>query len=100
MTGAKKDSTPKVEPEVTEVETEEVATPVAEESESARYLRIRREAKEQAAVTIAADLKAAKKARDKRWGKAPEIEGQAEFLAEARRIEAAMQAPASTPKED
>lgn len=83
-----------------EVTTDEVeATPEPYESESARYLRIRREAKEQAVVTMAADAKAALKAKAKRLGKAPAIEGQAEFYKAANEVEARINAKADDTKE-
>lgn len=58
------------------------------ESESARYMRVRAEAKAQAAVTMAADAKKAAAAKAKRLRQAPQVEGQAEFLARAKEIEA------------
>jgi hypothetical protein len=69
------------------------------ESESAKYLRIRKAAKEEAAVTMAADAKAAERAKAKRLGKATVIEGQAEFYAEAKRVEAQINAPATNTEE-
>lgn len=75
---------------------EEDVTPTPEvavyESESARYLRVRAEAKEQAAIDMAANAKAAERAKKKRLGKGFEVEGQAEFLAEARAVEARINA--------
>lgn len=58
-----------------------------EESESARYIRIRQAAKEEAAVIMAAEAKAALKAKQKRLKGAPVIEGQAEFLKTAAEVE-------------
>jgi hypothetical protein len=82
---------------VEEVETlsEEPGSPVYTESESARYLRVRAAAKEQAAIDMAANAKAAERAKAKRLGRKFEVEGQAEFLAGAKRIEAEI----NTPKE-
>ena len=83
--------------EVQEAEVVETEAPEAYESETARYLRIRREAKEQAAVMMAAEAKAAQKAKDKRLGKAPEIEGYSEFIKAAAEVEKSINAK---PKEE
>ena len=81
--------------EVTEVE----ETPEPYESESARYIRVRREAKEQAAITMEAEHKAALKAKAKRLGKATQIEGQAEFYKAAAEIEKSINAKPDDKKE-
>lgn len=70
------------------------------ESESARYIRIRKEAKEQAAVTMAAEAKAAQKAKLKRTHKSPDIEGLAEFHKVAAEIEKSINAKPDDKKED
>jgi len=69
--------------EVTEV----VETPEPYESESARYIRVRREAKEEAAVTMAAEAKAAQAAKKKALPKGVKVEGLDEFNKEAARVE-------------
>ena len=74
-----------------EVTVEDIA-PEAYESESARYIRLRAAAKEEAAVTIADEAKAAQKAKAKRLGKAPEIEGQADFQKRAAEVEKSINA--------
>lgn len=81
--------------------TEAVEADVAEpyESESARYMRVRAAAKEEAAVTMEAEAKAALKAKNKRLRKAPVVEGQAEFLKRAAEIEKSINAAPVTTKE-
>lgn len=63
----------------------EVAAP--HESESARYLRVRREAKAEAAVTIKENAKKAEAAKKRALSKAPTIEGLKEFNEAAAEIE-------------
>jgi len=58
------------------------------ESESARYTRIRREAKARAAVTVKAEAKAAQRAKAKAQAKVPVQGGLAEFQKRAKEIEA------------
>ena len=57
------------------------------ESESARYIRVRAEAKEQAAVTMAEQAKAAAEAKAKRLKANAPDKGVADFLKEARKVE-------------
>ena len=74
-------------PEVTEV------TPVEPyESEGARYLRVRQEAKAEAKVTIEKNVKEALKAKKKAQAQRPTIEGQKDFYAEAAAIEKSINA--------
>lgn len=83
--------------ETPEVEVAEAPeAPEVFESESARYMRIRKAAKEEAAITMAAEAKAAQKAKAKRLGKGYTVEGQAEFLKEAAEVEARINAPFNT----
>jgi hypothetical protein len=81
------------EEETPEVAQEATPEPEAYESEGARYLRIRQEAKEQAAIQMEADAKAALKAKQKRLGSAPVIEGQADFYKRAAEIEKSINTP-------
>lgn len=77
-------------PEVTEVD---VITEEPYESESARYLRVRAEAKVEAKVTIEANAKEAQKAKKKAQAQRPVIEGQKDFYAEAKAIEKSINEP-------
>lgn len=81
------DNTPEAEVD----ETEEV-TPEPYESEGARRLRVRAEAKAEAAVTMKKEADKALKAKNKRLGAAPQIEGLKEFREAAAEVEARINA--------
>jgi hypothetical protein len=91
MTAKQKAEEPEVTTEEVEVQEAEAPEQEAYESESARYQRIRAAAKEEAAVTMAADAKAAQRAKDKRLGKAPTL-GNEEFLKAAAAVEKSINA--------
>lgn len=55
--------------------------------ETSDRVAARAAAKEEAAKTMAADAKKAEKAKQKALAQAPTVEGQLDFLTEARRIE-------------
>jgi len=74
-------------PDVVEDQTDEVTQP--HESESARYLRIRRESKARAEETVKANAKAAQAAKRKAQAKAPTVPGAADFAKRAKAIEEA-----------
>lgn len=80
--------------EDTQADEVEVVQPY--ESEGARRLRLRAAAKEEAAVTMAAEAKAAQRAKAKRLGKAIGIEGLDEFNKRAAEIEKSINKSAST----
>lgn len=86
------------EEEVTETEEVTVDEIPEEESESARYFRLRQESKAKAAVTMAAEAKEALKAKQKRLKGSPEVEGLADFHKRAAEVE--KQINANPPKED